>query len=179
MNSDFNIDNNFSSKCNFDEYYFSENFQKKIQQLYKRGKVEVVKIDRSQSPIFQAENYLDAVISLSTGTCLKIDEKAWRYNPQKPEYLNNVCVEVVSNPNKDGKHDGWGYHVNTTMCGAHFDVNTFEMKGEPVIFNINHSFVEEITRNNEYELKQNKPTNGLYTSSFRVVPRNVIEKYWP
>lgn len=177
--ADFNTDKTFAEKCGsaWMKYYESKEFLNKIQSLSKRGKIKIVKIDRSENPLFQAETYLDAIIVLSNGSSLAIDEKCLRY--KETSNLDEGIVELWSNPNKDGKHNGWGYHRGIVIVQSYFDPITYEMKREPSVFRIDEKFVNEVTRNDIYTVKVNRPTNGFYRSGYKWIPRKVLEAYWP
>jgi hypothetical protein len=173
--SSFYKDKKFSEKeefkKSFDEFYNSDYFKWKLQKLRKKGKVEIVSIDRSNNPLFQKITNLDAIIQLSTGSALLIDEKIGRFfNDGK------FAVEVVSNPN--GKRDGWGYHIGLTIVHA---ISNKEQNGfitRPIVYMISEKFINDIVRNNTYTIRFNKSTNGLYRSMFKWIPYDVLEQYW-
>jgi len=171
----YDKDDKFSKKMHpfFMEYYLSDKFQKQIQQLSKRGKLEVIKVDDCDNPIFQKETYLDCIVNLSNGTSLLIDEKAERHN----NYIQNFSIEVVSNPS--GKQAGWGYHLGRTILKAHANPLETGFFDEPMLINITQKFVDEIVRSDDYPFIPNKATNGLYRSGFRPVPKSVLVRYFP
>lgn len=179
-NADYNKDKEFSEKNQslFDDYYNSKEFNEKIQKLRNRGTVQIVKKDRSENTLFQTITYLDIILTLNTGSALLVDKKAERY-PKKEEYLRNFSIEIISNPTKYGKSDGWGYHIGTTIIKAHINQLGNGFVNPPTIFTITKNFVDEVTRNNDFPLIFNKSTNGLYRSAFRPVPKNILEEYFP
>jgi hypothetical protein len=186
-NCDFNVDDEFSKKCRpfYDEYYKTEAFRLVLQKLCLRGRVDIIKTDRDENPLFQKETFLDAIMTLSTGTSIKIDEKAERFRPGDPDYyLDNYCIEVVSNPNAGGKHDGWAYHVGTVIVKLRARVDEKDtpvcMVSRPAVFMISEQFKNEVVRPIlKYPSYQNKATGGLFNSRFKVVPISVLECYFP
>lgn len=177
----FNADKAFSAtqQRHFDAYYQSQPFKALLRKLRLKGSVDVTRIDRSENPLFQIETHLDAIITLSCGSALKIDEKSRRYESWSKYDSSDWPVEVVSNPNRNGKHDGWGYHNGTTMVCGRLNQLRNGFNEPPLVFNVTHKFIDEITRNDDYRLCFNKKTGGLYASAFRLVPRSVLEEYWP
>ncbi|HUV72209.1 MAG TPA: hypothetical protein VMW25_04315 [Clostridia bacterium] len=180
---DFNKDLEKSKKFEkcWDEWYQSQDFYGRLQKMRLKGKVEILKVDRSDNELFQKMSYLDTVITLSTGSALLIDEKVTGW---KPEFKGDFLVEVWSNPNKGGKSDGWGYHVGTTIAQAKVDFETVSFVGEPpVLYTITTGFIDNVTREIGFEKKYrcyvNASTGGLYKSGFGPIKRNVLEAYWP
>jgi hypothetical protein len=178
INMGFNSDMNFSKKCQplFDEYYKTELFKSILQKLRLKGKVEIERIDRSENVLFQTEAYLDAIIVLSCGSSLKIDEKVVR--SWKPEY-DQFPIEVWSNPNKGGKHDGSDYHIGTTIIRMPVDQEGTKMIAKPIVYNVTNQYIDEVVRNSNYPARPNKSTDGLYCSGYKYIPRAVFDKYFP
>ena len=166
----------------WDNYYKSVIFFNLLQKLRKRGKVEITNIDRDDNPIFQKETYLDVVLSLSTGSSLLIDEKMLRY-PRRilefPDNINQFPIEVCSNPNAGGKHDGWGYHIGTTIVMVHATPLGDAFVDDPVVFTITQKFVDDVVRNNNYPTFPVRSTNGLYRSVCKWISRRVLDDYFP
>ena len=163
---------------NWDEWYQSDDFYERLQKMRKKGKVEILNIDRSDNELFQKMSYLDTVITLSTGSALLIDEKVRKWIPN---FKGEFPVELWSNPNKGGKPDGWGYHVGVTMAQAKVDFETVSFVGEsPVIYTITQDFENNVTRQigKKYRKIINSSTNGLYSSGFGPIPRKILESYW-
>lgn len=168
----------------WNEFYKSQYFYDVLQRIRKKGKVEILNIDRSENPLFQSETYLDAVISLSTGTSIRIDEKtpryALRYNGDFAVIKNMYPVEVWSNPT--GKKDGWGYHIGTTICQTYASPldDCFCVERPPVIYTISQNFVDNVIRNPDFPSRPNsRTTNNLYRSGYKWVPRKILEGYFP
>jgi len=176
------------------QYYESDTFHDIIKKLHLRGDVRVVNIDQSENEIFQKEAYLDSIIALSSGTSLKMDEKTNRhgimikygygYESGGDYGINHDMfpVEVWSNPNKDGKHDGWGYHIGTTIAQtyANYSDDGFMPNFNPVVYTITSKFVDDVIRNETFSCIPNtKTTNNLYRSGYKWVPRKILEDYFP
>jgi len=182
--SDFNNDRQWSKQFDslWDSFYKSDGFKQLLAKMRLKGSVAVKSIDRSENELFQKESYLDAVISLSTGSSLLCDEKNLRYPKRINEFptcANSFPVEVCSNPNAGGKHDGWAYHIGTTICMVYIDMYDSDFFVPPVVFTISQRFIDEVVRNNDIKTIPSNSTNGLYHSVCKWVPRNVLEKYWP
>lgn len=180
--TNFNEDVSFADRCKllWESYLESKEFIEKLQALRKKGKVEVSNIDYSENLLFQRETYLDAIISLNVGSSLLIDFKSLRPNLwRKKEDV--FPVEVVSNPTKFGKSDGWGYHEGLVILQGMVDdakkPTEFIMK--PVVYRITHKFIEEVVRNDKWQYHPNWSTNGLYQSGFRNIPRYILNQYFP
>jgi len=179
---DFKNDLEFSEQFIpvWDKYYYTEHFNKLLQKLSKRGKLFITKIDRSDNLLFQKETHLDVVILLSNGTSLKIDEKVLRYkDPEKTalSFFNNYPVEVSSNPTLGNA--GWAYNDGTLIIYGRSNKTEDGFVGEPLLFKTTEKFKEEICRNSEYKTIPSLSTNGLYRSVCKLVPREVLEKYYP
>lgn len=136
------------------------------------GRVMITSIDTSDNELFQKETYLDCIVGLNTGSSLRIDFKLNRYDSGLPNYP----VEFVSNPG--GKPDGWGYHEGITIIHFKIDELAGKTPEEPVVYTIDRDFINNVTRNQFYGNFSSPSTDGLYTSRFRSVPRQVLEKYW-
>lgn len=182
MNCNYKEDNNWSRKQNhlFDEWYKTKEFADLLSKLRLKGKVEIKRIDRSENPLFQSMTYLDAVVELSTGSSLLIDEKAMRWKPYletKPEYANNFAVEVCSNPN--GKKDGWAYHEGIVVVHARINKDETGFFNQPLVYRINQDFINNVVRGKRFDTNFAPNTNGLYASLYKWVPREELEVYWP
>jgi hypothetical protein len=178
--SDFRKDLKFSEKFveHWDQFYKSKDFYSTLQKIRRKGEVKIKKIDRSGNTLFQKETHLDTIIQLSTGSSLLVDEKVLRY-PMHDDWLNTFPVEVCCNPNNGGKRDGWGYHIGVTICMAFSDPFEAGFFTPPVVYTISNKFIDEVVRNNTYEAKQSRSTDGLYQSTCKFIPRNVLKKYFP
>jgi hypothetical protein len=182
MNCNYKEDNEWSKKQNhlFDKWYKTEEFAKLLSKLRLKGKVEIKRIDRSENPLFQSMTYLDAVIELSTGSSLLIDEKAMRWKPyldNNPSYANNFAVEVCSNPT--GKKDGWAYHEGIVVVHARINKDETGFYNSPLVYRISQNFINDIVRGKKFETNIAPKTNGLYNSIYKWVPREELEVYWP
>lgn len=176
MNEIANFDNDFKLsakfKKEFNKFYLSEHFKENyIKPMYKvnRG-VFVKEISRSDDLKLQIGVQCDAVLKLSNGNRLLMDDKV-----QRGRYIDfGFPIEVVSNTAK--KTDGWGYKKGVRICFAQLNEDNEGFLERPFCFSITDSFIDEVVRSNNFitKLARNK---GYYTV-FKKVPKDVLMKYW-
>jgi len=185
--SSFKKDLTFSErkefKVAFDYFYKSKEFLELLKMMRKRGIVEPAgEWKRKDDPKFielaQDIMGIDVIMPLSCGGNLQIDEKVSRHTAWANHQLE-YPVEVVCNPNKGGKHDGWGYHDGIVIIHARSNPAEDGFVGTPLVYRISEKFINEVIRNKKYKVRINAATDGLYQSGFIYVPTIVLRGYWP
>ncbi len=158
----------------YDNFYKSRAFKKKyLSKMYKSKVPDVVEIIRSDELLMQQDAGIDALIKLSNGTRLPVDEKT-----DKPRYINspNIVLEIMSNPKY--QTEGWGYHRGRYISYSCSNENEDGLSKEPILFFIDENFINTFNRNPKYKTTIiSKKTNGLYSSLIKLIPRNHIFLY--
>ncbi len=174
--ANWNNDKQLSDKMknDFDKFYLSETFKEKyIKPLYKINKnIFVTEISRSENLKLQIGVQCDAVLKLSNGNRILIDDKTRRWHYRN---FDDWCIEVVSNSTK--KTDGWGYKEGIVICFGQINEEETGLVGEPWCFKISQNFINEIVRDPIYRTVPVK--NPYYWTINKLVPKKVLEAYYP
>lgn len=160
----------------YDIFYESDFFREKFLSIMYRRKVPTVtKIIRSKDILMQKGAGIDALIALSNGTTLLIDEKTDRHiHAHSP----NIFLEIMSNPSSEYQTEGWAYHRGRYFSYSCSNETESGLFYRPVFFFIDEGFINAFNRNSKYRtVPCKKLTNGLYCSIGKIIPRKDIEKF--
>jgi len=177
ITSDFKEDLKFSETPSFrkayDNFYMSDTFKEKyLAGMYKTRIPTVKEIIRSRDMLLQKGVGIDAIVVLTNGTSLPIDEKTDRHIHSDSE---NIFLEIMSNPNSEYQTEGWAYHRGRYISYSCSNKDKSGLCYEPVFFFIDDNFINQFNRNKKYPtIPCRKKTNGLYGSIGKLVPRKDI-----